>query len=55
MRTAPNSNDLRTLTAGERLVASFDAMFRSEQERRQRVRRQRLEREIKRDLDYGRC
>lgn len=50
MRTAPNSDDLRTLTAVERLAASFKAL--REQDRRRA--RTRVEKQIKRDLDYGR-
>ena len=50
MRTAPNSDDLRTLTSVERFAAGLRALF--EQDRKQA--RARVEKQIKRDLDYGR-
>lgn len=50
VRTAPNSEDLRTLTVVERYVAGLKALG----ERDRRVRRVRVEEQIKRDLDYGR-
>lgn len=50
VRTAPNSEDLRTLTGVERFAAGLKAWG----ERDRKRRRARVEKQIKRDLDYGR-
>lgn len=52
--TTPNSNDPRTPSPFEQFVAGLEALGASMRRSRERLERDRLNAQIKRDLDYGR-